>query len=411
MLGGPHDPSPVPSDVYRRLASDIRSGTGDGRVVADLSGPPLDAVLDGGVHVLKVSHEDLIEDGRAAGDGIDELAAAAGELQRRGAANVVVSRGVEPTLLLAGDDAYEVAAPALEAADPTGAGDSMTAGIAAGLVEDLGIVDAVRFGAAAGALERHPPRQGHRRPQPGRAPGTARRGVPPAHEPGGAPVTPARRDGRRRATVAEQTRELDDCAEAAAGCTRCDLYRRATQTVFGEGRAGAKVLLVGEQPGDREDIEGHPFVGPAGSLLDAALESAGIGRRDVYVTNAVKHFKFEERGKRRIHKKPSTSEIQACHTWLEQEVRLVRPRVVVCLGATAARAVLGRAVTLHSVRDQILDGPDDLPVVVTIHPAAALRTPDSRSRAQLRARLVDDLELAAGIARSARGAGAATGTA
>jgi 1-phosphofructokinase len=120
--------------------------------VADLSGPPLDAVLDGRVHVLKVSHEDLIEDGRATGDGIDELAAAADELQRRGAANVVVSRGDQPALLLTGDDAYEVAAPALEAADPTGAGDSMTAGIAAGLVEDLGIVDAVRFGAAAGAL-------------------------------------------------------------------------------------------------------------------------------------------------------------------------------------------------------------------------------------------------------------------
>jgi 1-phosphofructokinase len=152
VLGGPHDPSPVPPDVYRRLASDIRSGTGDGRVVADLSGPPLDAVLDGRVHVLKVSHEDLIEDGRATGDGIDELAAAADELQRRGAANVVVSRGDQPALLLTGDDAYEVAAPALEAADPTGAGDSMTAGIAAGLVEDLGIVDAVRFGAAAGAL-------------------------------------------------------------------------------------------------------------------------------------------------------------------------------------------------------------------------------------------------------------------
>jgi 1-phosphofructokinase len=150
VLGGPHEPSPVPPDVYRRLASDIRSS--DRLVVADLSGAPLDAVLAGGVDVLKVSHEDLLEDGRAEGDAIEELATAAAELQRRGAANVVVSRGEQPALLLAGDDAYEVAAPALEAADPTGAGDSMTAGVAAGLVEERGIVDAVRFGAAAGAL-------------------------------------------------------------------------------------------------------------------------------------------------------------------------------------------------------------------------------------------------------------------
>jgi uracil-DNA glycosylase len=217
-------------------------------------------------------------------------------------------------------------------------------------------------------------------------------------------VTAASNGGRRRASAADRDRELAACAAAAASCTRCDLYRRATQTVFGEGRAGARLVLVGEQPGDREDIEGHPFVGPAGGLLEAALESAGVARRDAYVTNAVKHFKFEQRGKRRIHKKPSATEIQACHTWLEEELRLVRPRVVVCLGTTAARAVLGRAVTLHSVRDQVLDGPDGLPVVVTIHPAAALRAPDSDARAQLRARLVADLELAAGLARSARSA-------
>ena len=215
-------------------------------------------------------------------------------------------------------------------------------------------------------------------------------------------MTAASSGGRRRASAADRERELAACAEAAATCTRCDLYRRATQTVFGEGRAGARLVLVGEQPGDREDIEGHPFVGPAGGLLEAALESAGVARRDAYVTNAVKHFKFEERGKRRIHKKPSATEIQACHTWLEEELRLVRPRVVVCLGTTAARAVLGRAVTLHSVRDQVLEGPDGLPVVVTIHPAAALRAPDSDARAQLRARLVADLELAAGLTRSAR---------
>lgn len=150
VLGGPHDPSPVPADVYRRLARDIRPG--DRRVVADLSGPPLEAVLEGGVDVLKVSHEELVADRRASGDTLDDLAATAGVLQRPGAHNVVVSRGDQPALLLAGNDAYEIAAPPLTAADPAGAGDSMTAGIAAGLVERLCFVDAVRLGAAAGAL-------------------------------------------------------------------------------------------------------------------------------------------------------------------------------------------------------------------------------------------------------------------
>jgi uracil-DNA glycosylase family protein len=200
-----------------------------------------------------------------------------------------------------------------------------------------------------------------------------------------------------------RARELADCEQAAASCTRCDLYRRATQTVFGEGRADARVMLVGEQPGDREDVEGHPFVGPAGRLLDAALRSAGIGRRDAYVTNAVKHFKFEQRGKRRIHKRPSATEIQACGAWLEQELRLVHPRVVVCLGATAARAVLGRTVTIGSVRGQVLDGPDGPPVVVTIHPSAVLRTSDDADRAAMRDGLVRDLETAAGVAGARRG--------
>lgn len=150
VLGGPHDPSPVPPDVYRRLASDISSA--GGCVVADLSGEPLDAVLSGGVDVLKVSHEDLVEDGRVASVDLDDLVAAGRSLRQRGAEHVVVSRGAEPALLLTGDDAYEVAAPELEAADPAGAGDSMTAGITAGLVGHLGIIDAVRLGAAAGAL-------------------------------------------------------------------------------------------------------------------------------------------------------------------------------------------------------------------------------------------------------------------
>ena len=196
--------------------------------------------------------------------------------------------------------------------------------------------------------------------------------------------------------TARRTR-LEAVAAEAAGCTRCDLYRRATQTVFGEGAVGARLLLVGEQPGDREDLDGHPFVGPAGRVLETALTEAGVDPADVYVTNAVKHFKWEPRGKRRIHKRPSTSEIQACHTWLEQEVALVRPRVVVCLGATAARAVLGRPATISSVRGQVLDGPGDVPVVVTIHPSAVLRAPDD-ARAAARRGLVSDLALAHGTA-------------
>lgn len=191
---------------------------------------------------------------------------------------------------------------------------------------------------------------------------------------------------------------LEQCAQAAASCTRCDLYRDATQTVFGDGRVGARFMLVGEQPGDREDREGAPFVGPAGRVLASALEAADIARRDVYLTNAVKHFKFEERGKRRIHKRPSTVEIQACHTWLEQELRLVDPRVVVCLGSTAARAVLGRPVTIGNVRGQVLEGPEGLPVVVTIHPSAVLRARDGADRDRMRRGLISDLEVAAGMA-------------
>jgi DNA polymerase len=194
-----------------------------------------------------------------------------------------------------------------------------------------------------------------------------------------------------------RTAQLEAVAAEAAGCTRCDLYRRATQTVFGEGAVGARLLLVGEQPGDREDLDGHPFVGPAGRVLETALAEAGVHPADVYVTNAVKHFKWEPRGKRRIHKRPSAGEIQACHTWLEQEVALVRPRVVVCLGATAARAVLGRPATISSVRGQVLDGPGEVPVVVTIHPSAVLRAPDD-ARAAARRGLVSDLALAHGAA-------------
>ena len=202
---------------------------------------------------------------------------------------------------------------------------------------------------------------------------------------------------------ADRRRQLESQAEAAATCTRCDLYRQATQTVFGEGEVGAGILLVGEQPGDREDIDGHPFVGPAGALLDGVLADAGIGPDDVYVTNAVKHFKWEGRGKRRIHKKPSATEVQACNVWLEQEIRLVEPRVVVCLGVTAARAVLGRPTTISSVRGQVLEGPGDTLVVVTVHPSAVLRARDSEERSAMRGGLVADLALARDAAASRTG--------
>jgi uracil-DNA glycosylase family protein len=196
-----------------------------------------------------------------------------------------------------------------------------------------------------------------------------------------------------------RSRDLRARAVDAADCTRCDLYRRATQTVFGEGRVDVPLLLVGEQPGDQEDRAGHPFVGPAGRELDRALATAGVGPGDVYVTNAVKHFKWEARGKRRIHKRPDVSEIRACHIWLEQEIDLVRPRVVVCLGATAARAVLGRPMTISSTRGHLVDGPDGLPVVVTIHPSAVLRAREEQDRAAARAGLAADLRMAFDAAR------------
>lgn len=196
-----------------------------------------------------------------------------------------------------------------------------------------------------------------------------------------------------------RARDLKAQATVAASCTQCDLYKRATQTVFGEGDVDARLLLVGEEPGDQEDRAGHPFVGPAGRVLDGALAEAGIAGAEVYLTNAVKHFKWEARGKRRIHKRPDVAEIHACHIWLEREIELVRPRVVVCLGATAARAVLGRPTTISSARGRLLDGPADIPVVVTIHPSAALRTPDADDRAALRAGLAADLRLAHDAAR------------
>lgn len=179
--------------------------------------------------------------------------------------------------------------------------------------------------------------------------------------------------------------------EAAAGCRGCHLYRGATQTVFGEGPASARIMLVGEMPGDREDREGHPFVGPAGRELDRALEAAGIERGDLYVTNVVKHFKFEERGKRRIHQTPRKGEVDACSPWLHTEIRLVGPLAVVALGATAAKALFGAGFRLTQHRGELV--PSDLAVyaAATIHPSAIVRQRDDEARRRERAAFTADL--------------------
>ena len=188
-------------------------------------------------------------------------------------------------------------------------------------------------------------------------------------------------------------RSIAALRRAAKACRACPLWKNATQTVFGEGPDRASIMLVGEQPGDREDIEGRPFVGPAGRLLDQALDEAGIPRQRVYVTNAVKHFKFEPRGKRRIHKKPSDREIAACHDWLEGEIELMKPAVIVVLGATALRAILGRAATVSSTRGRILDFAPGTSLLVTAHPSYLLRVPGEARAAEYR-RFVADLRLA-----------------
>ena len=183
----------------------------------------------------------------------------------------------------------------------------------------------------------------------------------------------------------------------AAGCTACELYRRATQTVFGEGGARARVVLVGEQPGHGEDLAGRPFVGPAGKLLDRALAEAGIDRAAVYVTNVVKHFKWEPRGKRRIHAKPSPREIAACRPWLDAELTALEPEVVVCLGATAAQALLGRQFRVSTERGKWIASPLAPHVMATVHPSAILRAPDDETRHAEYERFVHDLKGAAAI--------------
>jgi uracil-DNA glycosylase family protein len=179
---------------------------------------------------------------------------------------------------------------------------------------------------------------------------------------------------------------------AAADCKACDLWKLGTQTVFGEGSSKAKVMLVGEQPGDQEDIQGRPFVGPAGRILDKALEEAGIDRNEVYVTNAVKHFKWEPRGKRRIHKKPNSMEITACKPWIEAEIQVVKPEVIVCLGATAAQALLGRQFKVSTQRGQWIESPLAPFVMATVHPSSLLRAPDDETRQRETARFIADLK-------------------
>jgi uracil-DNA glycosylase family protein len=173
---------------------------------------------------------------------------------------------------------------------------------------------------------------------------------------------------------------LDKVRLAAAECKACDLWKTGTQTVFGEGAEKAQLMLVGEQPGDKEDLAGRPFVGPAGRILDQALEEAGIDRERVYVTNAVKHFKWEPRGKRRLHKRPNAAEITACRPWLDREIELVRPQVVVCLGATAAQALLGRTFKVTQQRGEFFAQPEGHVITATVHPSSILRAPDAATR-------------------------------
>jgi DNA polymerase len=201
--------------------------------------------------------------------------------------------------------------------------------------------------------------------------------------------------------ISSPVSDLKRLAAAARTCKACDLWKNATQTVFGEGSPDARIVFVGEQPGDREDLSGRPFVGPAGRLLDEALEAAGIDRKLVYVTNAVKHFKWvpDARGKRRIHKKPSYSEIAACRPWLDSELSALKPDVLVCLGATAAQALLGREFSVMRQRGRWIESPLARHVMATVHPSSILRAIDSESRETQKQLFVSDLAKVAQIMR------------
>ncbi len=207
------------------------------------------------------------------------------------------------------------------------------------------------------------------------------------------------------AAASQTPRSLKILREDAADCRACPLWKNATQTVFGEGPQHASLMLVGEQPGDKEDLAGKPFVGPAGQMLDRALEQAGLARDKVYVTNAVKHFKFVPRGKIRLHQKPNTSEIRACRPWYERELASIQPDLVVAMGATAAQSVFGKIMPINKNRGRLIELDDGTRALVTVHPSYLLRLPDADARALEYQRFVDDLRMAADIlSKSARAA-------
>ena len=197
---------------------------------------------------------------------------------------------------------------------------------------------------------------------------------------------------RSAADFIPSTPALPNLRQAAKSCTGCDLYQQATQTVFGEGACHATIIFVGEQPGDQEDLQGHPFVGPAGRLLDKALVEAGLDRNKVYITNAVKHFKWEPQGKRRKHKRPSSAEVAACRPWLAAELNAIHPRILVCLGATAAQSVFGKVVRINETRGKFMRTEWEPATYVTIHPSSILRHPDRVQQEAEYRQFVDDLK-------------------
>jgi len=199
--------------------------------------------------------------------------------------------------------------------------------------------------------------------------------------------------------MATASHSLETLREEASGCRACPLWKDATQTVFGEGPQHASLMLVGEQPGDKEDLAGKPFVGPAGLMLDRALKEAGIERPKVYVTNAVKHFKFVRRGKIRLHQKPNTPEIKACRQWYERELASIKPALVVAMGATAAQSVFGKITPINKTRGRLIDLDDGIKALVTVHPSYLLRLPDADAKAREYQRFVDDLKIAAQLLR------------
>ncbi|MEH2496691.1 putative DNA metabolism protein [Bradyrhizobium sp. AZCC 1678] len=213
------------------------------------------------------------------------------------------------------------------------------------------------------------------------------------------PLKPPKANDTASEMARKQADDIEMLREEAADCRACHLYKDATQTVFGEGRQTARIMLVGEQPGDKEDIAGKPFVGPAGQMLDRALEEAGIDRRTVYVTNAVKHFKFVPRGKIRLHQKPNTPEIKACRQWYERELAAIKPELVVAMGATAAQSVFGKITPINKNRGRPIDLDDGTRALVTVHPSYLLRLPDAEAKAREYRRFVQDLKIAADVLR------------